>query len=52
MFQLCAYFGNLYRTALLNFLNGNMDAIPGAWRYAHQTASDNSGLVLEYVDHH
>jgi len=49
MAEIAIAFGNMYRTALYEFLLGNLTAVPGSWRIAHTLAKSDTGLVLEYL---
>jgi hypothetical protein len=40
-------FANLYRRALLEYENGNLTQVPGAWRIAFDTARSQRGNVLQ-----
>jgi hypothetical protein len=44
-YALC--FANLYRTALLAFEQGNMDALPKAWRFAFEISKNNRALAIQ-----
>jgi hypothetical protein len=40
-------FANLYRQALLNFEQRNLEAVPKAWRLAFEAATQNRSLALQ-----
>jgi hypothetical protein len=42
-----ACFANLYRTALLAFEQGRIDAVPKPWRIAFETSRAGHGLILQ-----
>src|SRR4051812_9651453 len=39
-------FANLYRLALLNYEQGNVAAVPKAWRISFDTSINNQGYVI------